>query len=271
MSYKSRFDTFPGTCPFPLSSIDRPRSQACLLIINGFLPIDSADLEWLTKSAFLGVRGRRSFRARLHRGSGMQLLSEREHYQTSSFHPDHGDHLHAIAFTGDGRREPTCDFNWDEVEHNLDGETEPESPKVLSWDDATSMLVTVLQWCLRSRSLNECGSRIAALHLWLRPQDSAFVSYSDLARETGVTKACLSNWITTLRDQLGEHMPPASSKRNGCREVYRNAQLAAVKAGTHSSQKEPTPGDRRFRKQPANMRQRLNKPAKRGRPAKKRA
>ena len=56
---------------------------------------------------------------------------------------------------------------------------------------------------------------------------------SKIAVEAGLTKQCISKWMTQFRDEL--NMSRTCGKSDRARETYRVAQNAAVAAGTHAS------------------------------------
>ena len=61
------------------------------------------------------------------------------------------------------------------------------------------------------------------------------VSFMQMSRQMGVTRAALSKVGIQLREEF--RLPSRGAKPERTREIYRQAQLRAVAAGRHSSQK----------------------------------
>jgi hypothetical protein len=77
------------------------------------------------------------------------------------------------------------------------------------------------------------AARANALLHWLRPAESQFSDYSEIANFYGVTKAAVSKSLLNLKDAVGCRLPVG--KRNGSRATYSRAQKAAVTDGRHAS------------------------------------
>jgi hypothetical protein len=150
------------------------------------------------------------------------------------FDRDAGDHVHPIGRNNAGKLEPITQFDYNEIDRNAFGNEPEESGVPLA--DMSAALMLLLQWvCGKGSSLVHAGARAEALMYWLNPGESRFATYSDIAKEAGITRAAISKMMLSLRDQSGVCMPV--SKLNSSRETYRKSQLLAVKEGRHASVK----------------------------------
>jgi hypothetical protein len=96
-----------------------------------------------------------------------------------------------------------------------------------------SAFCSILDWIESGRNFTDAGARASALRVLLDPVQSRYRTLAQIARDAGVSRAIVSRWLLELRDtydvQLGLR---SSATRLHCRQ----AQLASVKAGRHSSQ-----------------------------------
>ena len=151
---------------------------------------------------------------------------------------DLGDHLHSVGIV-DGHSAKTCDFNWEEVYRNVDGEEPPET--MISMADASAAVSTLLGAICDMRRTNHApnmasvGAKAESLLFLLDPNRSRYVSLADIAATANMTRAALSKWLRRLKDEIGLFL--SAGKMEGSRQTYAKAQHAAVAAGCHASQR----------------------------------
>jgi hypothetical protein len=129
-----------------------------------------------------------------------------------------------------------CDFDWNEVAANLDGE-EDAKEKTVSFSDMSAALSLVLLWIQGSKAQCKVGSvasRALSLLYMLDPVNSRFGSLDDIGKATGLTRAAISQNLVAFREKIGLAFA-MGGKTEASRENYSRAQKAAVVAGTHSS------------------------------------
>jgi hypothetical protein len=133
-----------------------------------------------------------------------------------------GDHLHPLAFSSsNGRLEPVTDFDYDQIDKNLGHEPEEAGVRLA---DMSAVLMLLLQWITgKGSNLVHAGARAEALLYWLNQGESRFKTYSDIAKEAGLTRAAISKMMLGLRDQIGCCMPV--SKMQSSRDTYRSRSL----------------------------------------------
>jgi len=123
-------------------------------------------------------------------------------------------------------------FDFDEVDRNLGLAIEDDD--LLPFSEVVSGWVKLLAWILSTNgNLASSGARAAVLQYYLNPNESEFGSLQEIAEAAGVTRAALSAALLDLRKALD--LKATMGKRDYCREVYSDAQKAAMKAGVHSS------------------------------------
>jgi hypothetical protein len=149
--------------------------------------------------------------------------------------------IHPSAWTDNGALEPVTHFDHEAIRFDDEPDPPEEDLKTLSFSDAASLLAEVFEWAITAQHLDNVdltlvGAKVAALHLSLRPERSPFASQHAIAERAGCTRQCLSKALLAFRDSVADYLPPIADKRLGSREKYRQAQLAAVRAGVHSSQ-----------------------------------
>ena len=152
-----------------------------------------------------------------------------------------------LAFNGfgteDGHLTRSYNFSFDEVDRNLGNE--PEAEPGVAMPDVAACFSLILEWILKADTLQTAGARAASLAVYLNPVDNAKFgsNLAEIAENAGCTRALLSRALLSLRDQAGIYI--SGGKRSFARDSYRKAQLAAVKAGVHSSARRK---DRKTRK-----------------------
>ena len=153
-----------------------------------------------------------------------------------------GDHVHTIGRTDGGHLEPVSQFDYGEIDRRLES---AETDDKITFSDASAALALILQWaCGQTRNsakepVVSAGARINALLFLIDPTNARYKSLTEIAAAAGMTRAAVSKALLTLRDQLGDIMPIRPMMQ---RENCRKAQVAAIAAGCHSS-------NRRIRKQ----------------------
>lgn len=153
-------------------------------------------------------------------------------------HSDIGDHLHEGGINSNNRAEAICQFPYDEVFRDLDGE-EPEDS--VTFADMGSALALILQWVCgtrdshRPRDINLIAARSLTLLLWLAPDQCEYESLADIARFAGCTRAALSAALVCLKSQSG--CLASMGKGWETRRAFSEAQFKSVANGTHSSRR----------------------------------
>lgn len=140
------------------------------------------------------------------------------------------DGLHPLAFDSEEHLENIVNFNWAEVERNLDGE---EPDKMLPFSEVTALFSMVLDYITSSREVRITASRAHALGWLLWPESSKFKSLSEIAEFCGCTKAAISKSLLDFRDATGLRI--TAGKGFHTRDKFRVAQNTAVERGTHTS------------------------------------
>jgi biotin operon repressor len=158
-------------------------------------------------------------------------------------HKDRGDHVHESGIEND-HLVPIGEFHFSAIDRACFGVE--ASDDHVSFSDAAASWAVILDWICQlpklgpqSGDIDEkrykmVAARALALHQLLSPGQSRFKSQVDVAKELGITKASISKFMLGLRDQLGTVLA-FSGKRGFARQSCRKAQVAAVKAGVHSS------------------------------------
>lgn len=174
----------------------------------------------------------------------LSTLDQTDRHSNIGLHTDDplSDHIHESGYEGT-ERVPTVDFDYDAVDAALNSKEQDDEAHKLTWSNLTSTFSKMLAWVISARNLTEAGAKAACIQFLLHPEESKYDSYSAIAREVGMTRAAVSKWMLTLHDSIGLRMP-VSNKRSGCREKYSQAQLRAVKRGTHTGIKRAQSGKR---------------------------
>jgi hypothetical protein len=177
------------------------------------------------------------------------MLTDTEDARKSDgVHHDLGDHLHAAAWVDD-ELTPIADFDHSDIDARL-GWVEPSGAprgglniaeanalRDQAFSDASEALISILQWATRPYKGHEqptpsvVGAKILALQLLLRPEQSPFRSLTEIAKRIHRTKACLSKWVTELRDEVGLQLSIGKSFES--RRKYADAQRRAIERGSH--------------------------------------
>jgi hypothetical protein len=142
-----------------------------------------------------------------------------------------GDHIHAIGYGDNDTLEPITRFDYDAVNRALGNEPDPEKP--VEFSDMAAAFSLILQWVTTPQQARHIGGRALALLFYLDPTSSRFGSLAEIATASGCTKQALSKSLMELRDSAGISL--TCGKRSTSRETYREAQLAAFRAGEHSA------------------------------------
>jgi hypothetical protein len=136
-----------------------------------------------------------------------------------------GDGIHCIGVNGDGRLEPTVDFAWDEIEPIA------ERDDSITWADASSLLVRVLQFVTAPDELKMAGARANLVVYLLDPSQCKYKSLRELGEACGCTKQALSRALMKWRLEVAVDLN--LGKRAGSSESYRRAAYRSVEAGRH--------------------------------------
>ena len=141
-----------------------------------------------------------------------------------------------VAFE-DGQLARTTNFNHGAIDE-ANGWFEPGDERVpdsVPFADMSACFVLVLEWMLTGKDLRMVGGRCAALAAYLDPINSSKfgTNLAEIAKNCGATRASLSKSLVDFRDSVQIHL--SNGKRACSRQVYRDAQASAVKAGCHSS------------------------------------
>ena len=150
---------------------------------------------------------------------------------------DRGGHVHQTGFENH-KQVPTYDFDYDEIDERLNlAERQEES---VSFADASSALILILSFICQGRHDTDkpadpstVAAKAEAIFWMLSPTESRYESLTSIAAACGYTKAMISKVLLGFRDQCG--FLASGGKLNSSRDTFRQAQLAAVKAGVHSS------------------------------------
>jgi hypothetical protein len=144
-------------------------------------------------------------------------------------HEDIGDHLHPICIA-DHRVEPTCNFDYDEVDRRL--AEQPESEEQIAWADCVMAITRILQWACNAPHLALAGARIQGLFLLLRPEESQYESLSEIASDAQITRAALSKSLLHCIDDCGLKI---GMKRQCTRATFSRTQHELVAEHKHAS------------------------------------
>jgi hypothetical protein len=141
---------------------------------------------------------------------------------------DLGDHVHPVAIEENGIC-PIVEFDFGAI----DGGEETKGLVPIS--EAAGAVAQILGWIVGDRNakddLKAAGGRAAALQCLLDPT-RRYKNLASIARDCGVSRSIVSQWLMALRDNYSLKMNLRGSYvRQHCRE----AQLQAVQDGTHSS------------------------------------
>jgi hypothetical protein len=150
-------------------------------------------------------------------------------------HAELGDHVHASAYNNDSESfEPTTGPDLESIYHNCDNESVAHT--MVSMSDAAACFSLILEWILKTGSLQLAGARAAALACYLDPvNNNRFGStLSQIAEQASCTRAALSKALLDFRDSAGIHL--SMGKLSGSRQKYRDTQIKCLEAGRHSSQ-----------------------------------
>jgi hypothetical protein len=150
-----------------------------------------------------------------------------------------GDSVHEICYAqGDSPEElgyfdKIEHFDYDEIDRRLGFEPASEE-RTVTFSDMTALFCLILEFVLGGESLTLAGARAAALAVYLNPvHNNRFGNnLSEIAREAGCTRACLSKALLNFRDSCGVHI--SAGKPASARDTYRRVQKYAVAAGVHS-------------------------------------
>jgi hypothetical protein len=134
-----------------------------------------------------------------------------------------------IGVDADGHLEPTTDFNYDQI--RFDDEPIAEDDDSITWAEASSLLVRVLQRITHPDELAKAGTRAHLVVYLLDPSQCKYSSLRELAEEAGCTKQALSKALMDWRRELQVGLN--LGKRAYTSESYRQAQYRSVQAGTH--------------------------------------
>ena len=137
---------------------------------------------------------------------------------------DLSDHVHRLA-TENGDICPVIDFDYQQVEGYA------ETEKTIPMAEASAALAMIINWVTELRDLRANGARAAALSFLLNG-NGRYRSLSEIARETGVSRATISLWLLQLRDLYGIRL---NLRGSFVRQNCRRAQINAVQTGTHAS------------------------------------
>ena len=139
---------------------------------------------------------------------------------------DVGDHVHEVTLD-DGVPVRMCHFPFAALD--------PEIPSLVAMETVTAGFIKILDWVQSGSDFKAAGARVAALRVLLDPVNGRYRSLSQIASDSGISRAALSHALTALCDSCGVRL---SFRMPGARANCRRAQLAAVAAGTHASRKE---------------------------------
>ena len=134
---------------------------------------------------------------------------------------DVSDHVHRLGVEND-RPVPVTDFDFDAVDPLPQTET--------SLDQAVKNFGALLDWLWHDHPTS--AYKLAALRTLLDPVQSEFKSLAEIGRSAGLSRACVSAWITELRDKFGIRQ---SFRGSNVSRNCRVAQLHAVATGRHAS------------------------------------
>jgi hypothetical protein len=147
----------------------------------------------------------------------------------------YSDHVHPIGFEDDETPVRTCDFPFDQVCADLDGEPAED---LVTFSDMSAALALIIQWVCgdskkRTTDVRIVAARALCLMQWLCPEQSQYENMADVAKACGCTRAALSKSLLSLKDQTGCLL--SSGKGFFTRATFSKAQHRAVDGGTHSS------------------------------------
>jgi leucine-zipper of insertion element IS481 len=138
-----------------------------------------------------------------------------------------------LGIDNEGHIEPSVGFDYDEIDRNVfDVEDEEET---VSFSDMAAALALIVGFACASPDLKLVGARIAAIGVLLDPINMPHNrrTLADIAREAGLSRACVSKWMIDFRDQIGTSL--TVGKRSSARAADRAGQVAAIERGTHVS------------------------------------
>jgi len=147
------------------------------------------------------------------------------------------DGVHEVGHDQNGKITSIAHFDYGEVDRRLGFEDKDD---MISFSDASAALALILQWmCGSSRNgqqspIVSAGMRAHALLWLLDPTHARYQSTPEIAEAAGISRAAVSKCLMVLRDQLDGILP---LRGTGARENCRKAQIAAVAANVHASQR----------------------------------
>jgi hypothetical protein len=144
----------------------------------------------------------------------------------------HSDGIHTnIGVDEDRHLEATTDFPYDEVDAALGNEPVAEFEDSITWAEASSCLIRLLQWITSPDKLEKAGARAHLAVYLLDPSQCKYGSLRELAEASGCTKQALSKALMDWRPELKVGLN--LGKRAYTSENYRQAQYRSIQAGTH--------------------------------------
>ena len=133
------------------------------------------------------------------------------------------DHIHPLG-QDDFKAVPVVSFTYPD-----DGEAHSDDTVTVA--DATSALSQIIDWLCVPTTANMCAARALSLQLWVRPTHSRFRSLLKIADSCDVSRAALSKALLRFRDEYAVKL--TIGRLESSREIFRQAALASVAAGTH--------------------------------------